>query len=1211
MLLGRTNGSENVEVRRQEAFAQLKQICVPILGTARSTPSPTATRQLIANLALLASTLESIPTSTFTPALANYVFFPLTPLLQPPAPNTEPKWSDAVFEAALKALRVLVEKWRATPDKGMEDKVLHELWIMAVLRLGGPLDAASPRAAGKEKARESGMMEESKLALVEVLKELMAPIEMKEEGSSGTCGDGEDDDDPLGERIDWSGDDPVDTSAPKQTTPPVIRIPSPPPIPILFHTLTTLLSLSSIPTSLQSLQLSSLASLRFLFEFYLVPTSTPTKGPSPLLATALPGSVSTLARIALSLPSTSSFTAPIAPAPDQARRQPSSAVAAALSLLTFVLEAALSDATTSEITPTVSETTASLSEIVAIFTATPPREEEAEGANPPPPPSSAPPSAGPTLPTASWLSHTLSNLLPLFTPLATTLTLHSSPIVLTSLVTLFSTLLSASPSTLPKPHKAALLEGLLSLTSSTWPDVQSSSRAALESAFTRDEYCQIVEDVVRKRLVALPRVIQRGEERSLSSTIDIVSGAFELLPVHSVGGLEGVERWSWALLKAVELERVKGADVEGRKDQAWIEAGIIVDGGEKEWPVLRLKAVQEESGRLGLEKLWEAFGRWGKRVGKEAAVVGAFSGIFVGGSGRPEAGWVLDGVLRGFEKSGGKGGKKVVRNVVKEVLALLEKLEQVEEEVASSTEKGDERESDTSLLLASGGEDAAVVHQRAVSLTPSLDTLSPVSTSRPSQASHRILLTCFALRVLSTAASVLADSFQPHLLSALYHILSHLSRSSHPLLSSHASLSLDRISYSTSYASPQNLILSNVDYVLNSVSQRLSIARLDPSSPLVLVEMIRVVGAPILPMVQDMVEDVFEALDDYHGYEVVTMGLWAVLDALVGVMASERRETEGEEVHQIEAKDPLDEEWDKFDEWYQARYKDPDEMDLEDLDELLPKKNPQKPFKSSLPQSGEGQAFASSGSPDDEDAETSHEPILTSAQKVASQVLSKATYFLSHPSPFLRARILGLVASAVSLFPPPLPNAPPPPGVRAAPQSAYLPAIHRAWPYILPRLSPTEDPSVVLAAVSLIEILASHAGDFMSRRILEDAWPLFRVLIARQDELEKTSAVKKSRYTESHRIAVTLLRTMEIVARAVPLKEGVLWEIAVECRRLLAEGEQAEVLRAAKGLYRALAGTNEHVVWLVLDGMARDAGELGWLRLDGQQLSPEIMLELF
>lgn len=1083
----------------------------------------------------------------------------------------------------MQTLSALVEKWRAA---GMETRVRQELWIMLALTLGGPLDPNSPQGAqGKGKGKAVERTDETKMAMVEVLLALMKPDEEK-------AAEADDDDDPLGERIDWSAPEPATTSS--------IPTFAPPPVPILFHTLTTLLALSSEPTSLLELQLLSLDALRILLFDYLarpsaapkIPSVADGAGPSPLLATALPGTASTLSRIALSKPKTESG------APTPSRRQASNVVVSALRTLSQLVVISVGDLTTASLRTASEEgssTVATLEELGELNRndVRPPSRNDEEGVSSPPP---NPPPTGPTIPTPSWLRFTLlsiSTLLSALSPLAT----HESPLVRAELVHLLSAVTLQCPLTL-QSHLEDPLEGLLALASDDWEEVSAPARQALLGAFassadfdTARQPVFLIAQIVQHRLAALPRSIRRQDEHAVQRGAAIVRAALELLPTASssasstsggrTGVLDGLEKWSWGLLSALDFEPVAGMGQksEGKMALAWItsstSAGEGSAGQATSFPPVRLRAAEEEATVLALAKLWKGLGAAAVKAGQEGEVLDLFLGTALGPrrgeSAAASALWVLDGAVRGMEGKVGKAQKKVLKRAVRDVMSLLEELELADEQ--DDVPAAPATSTNTDLLHLVGDDTSAaplIERKKGVSQTPSLDKYNPAVaaiTSRNSRASHLLLLTSFSLRLLSTLATLLASSFQPFLMQTLYHVLAHLSPTTHPFLRTHAQHALLLISKAISYPTPQSLVLANVDYVVNSVSQRLSISRLEPNAPLVLVEMIRLVGKPIVPMVQDLVDDVFEALDDYHGYEELTVGLWAVLDALLKVVEEDLPERSRERKKDvIEADSEGD--WRAFEAWYaqkkEAEAADPPEEEI----------NPQRPFETGFEDLPEG-----------ETGEPPEDVVIppTRPQMVTAQILSKALYFLSHPSPFLRARVLSLIASAVPLLSLPNLDAPDPKATRS---SDLLPVIHRAWPYILNRLAPTEEPYVVLEAAGLVESLAMHVGEFMSRRILDDVWPRFRILLAKQEKEDEKAAFGGGgiKYSTSHRLYRSILQTLLHVARDVPLKEAILWGQAVLMRRFLSVAMEPELQTLAGKLYRALGAVNSDATWLALAG---------------------------
>lgn len=1228
---------------------QLKAICVPLLATSRLSSSPTNAQATLLSLTQLEAALSEIPPHVFTPPLANYAFFPLSSLLKP-AEDGRPR-SDAIIEHVMKALAALIHQWRRCVKGGMQDEVLQQLWILVALQLGGPLDPAAPSSkSAKGKGKMVERTDESKLAMVGVLLALIGPIE-------GTELPMDDDDDPLGETIDWTADDPMLDERSKSASLPA---PSSPPIPILFHTLTTLLDLAATPTSLLQLQLSSLGALELLIKHHLSrhPTADATSpsSPSPLLATALPGVASNLSRIALSMPGSSSAVIPGAD-----RKHSFRVIVAALTLLASLLLATVGDEVTAQLRADANEQPGlphnTLQEIIEGFraktndedshvsVAVVNNEKTQQGSSQPPPP------AGPTVPTAAWLKYTLdsvSALLASFSPLAS----HDSPPVRIALVDLLSKITRCCRRGMSE-RLSGPYEALLVLCGDDWDQVRRPAYAALQEALSIHETDpsagKIIAEIARVKITALPLQLRKKDERAVERSSKAIRTALDLLATSdstSFGALGSIDRWSWNMLGALAFSRVSSTrgDQQQGMSLAWITgAASLEDGqlGSRDWPLLPLRNAQDSTTLRDLEQTWRTLGRFSVASGGEAAVVEHFLDSALGPRRWSSTGasslWVLNGVVAGLGELGRKEKRKVINTVVQGVLSLLDDLDQHDVDEASEAPRGSQAENKVTDN-ANGDDTSAVIieHQRGVSHTAGLDALQPVASTESRQdarASQRVLLMSLSLRLLATSAEILAADFQPHLLQTLYHVLTGLSPYSHPIIMCHARQALSLIADSTSYASPQNLVLANVDYVVNAVSQRLSVARLDPAAPLVLVEMIRLVGAPILPMVQDLVEDVFEALDDYHGYEQVTVGLWAVLDALVRVMAEDDEttadsgQTSSPHLGPPTAQPDPEKDWSTFVEWYKQRGKEQgDEGEAEDT---LPTENPRAPFGTGSKAEGEP------GQEEDEQAnggfpETEPEVPATRPQVVATQILAKALYFLSHNSPFLRSKVLSLMSSAVPIL--------------STRPGDLLPVIHRAWPFILNRLSDPE-PYIVLAAADLLEALATHCGTFMSRRILDDVWPKVSTLIERQTQLDRQSALVKafsnntssnsnsnssgggsgvgsrqssssmtSRYTVSHRLYRALLVTMRAVSSHVPLKDEVAWDQALLFRRFLDDRFDPALQRAAIDMYRALASVNPDTVWLVLSGAVGAVSEEGslpvGLRIDGQALTANVDLIL-
>jgi hypothetical protein len=386
------------------------------------------------------------------------------------------------------------------------------------------------------------------------------------------------------------------------------------------------------------------------------------------------------------------------------------------------------------------------------------------------------------------------------------------------------------------------------------------------------------------------------------------------------------------------------------------------------------------------------------------------------------------------------------------------------------------------------------------------------------------------------------------------------------MLSATALATLDFITAATSYASPANLLLSNFDYILDSVSRRLSQRWLDIDATKVLCVMIRLVGADIVEKAGDVVEECFDRLDEFHGYGIIVDGLIEVLHEVLKVIGMEtrlnppKRENTPPPVAETRKANLND-----FFAFLQNRFDS-----FPDSDEFGYCPVPQEPW-------GKAKARDDDTKADDDEIKStpmSDEPPPTIIQSLTKQITSRSLYFLTHDSPVVRSKILRLLSLAVPVLP----------------ESVLLPSIHDAWPFVLNRLEDVEA-FVVTADVELIEMLAEHVGDFMFRRIWDDVWPRFRVMLRLLERGETASAMVRrgevsigteSAYTESHRLYRSLLRTMTAAMKGVHQRESSFWEVIVAFRRFLSSHAHDGLQQHALDLYFQASKQNPDAVWLLL-----------------------------
>lgn len=217
----------------------------------------------------------------------------------------------------------------------------------------------------------------------------------------------------------------------------------------------------------------------------------------------------------------------------------------------------------------------------------------------------------------------------------------------------------------------------------------------------------------------------------------------------------------------------------------------------------------------------------------------------------------------------------------------------------------------------------------------------------------------------------------------------------------------------------------------------------------------------------------------------------------------------------------------------------------------------------------------------------------TRSQEITTQILDKSLNFLSHRSPFLRARILSLISSAIPVL------------ASGNRESDLLPLVDRSWGIILLRLDDPL-PYVVTEAAEVVASLCAHVGDFMSRRILDHAWPKIKKIMASQQNIDARSALARkgavgttSQWTVSHRLHLAILAIATFVAAEVPVDENVLWDMMVLFRPFIDKRAHEEMKAKATRLYAELGRRDGDALWVVLSSTMGDGrGVWGYLKED-------------
>ncbi|KAK3697265.1 hypothetical protein LTR37_017577 [Vermiconidia calcicola] len=342
-------------------------------------------------------------------------------------------------------------------------------------------------------------------------------------------------------------------------------------------------------------------------------------------------------------------------------------------------------------------------------------------------------------------------------------------------------------------------------------------------------------------------------------------------------------------------------------------------------------------------------------------------------------------------------------------------------------------------------------------------------------------LQALALRGLALRAQTIGRDFRYELVDALYPVLHTLATPDHHLQRD-VITTLNVFTSACGYASVKELVVHNVDYLTNAVALKLNAFDVSPQAPQVLLMMVRLAGPTLLPYLEDTIESIFAALEDYHGYPLLVELLFKVL----GVIAEEGVKAPQLTVLDGKSEDPA---FVMLETWEPTNVEDltillrqctSDEANANKVETEIEKREayPSQPWTSNEEVTDHD---SDSEGPDDSQLEhglddNDQPPPAPKTYSLLLKITELTQHFLPSASPSLRTSLLSLIRTTVPAI--------------AQHQNSFLPLINTLWPEIVARLD-DEEPYIVATALELVGILCQYAGDFMNTRIIQ-LWPALR-----------------------------------------------------------------------------------------------------------------------
>ncbi|KAF7543589.1 hypothetical protein G7Z17_g10610 [Cylindrodendrum hubeiense] len=316
-------------------------------------------------------------------------------------------------------------------------------------------------------------------------------------------------------------------------------------------------------------------------------------------------------------------------------------------------------------------------------------------------------------------------------------------------------------------------------------------------------------------------------------------------------------------------------------------------------------------------------------------------------------------------------------------------------------------------------------------------------------------LEALALEVTAYTSQKAGKSFRPELIDVLFPIATFLG-SSNQHLQKHAIITLNSLAASCGYTNVSELIIDNVDYMVNSVSLRLNTLDISPASVNVLTMMIRLAGPRLVPYLDDVIESVFGALENYHGYPIFVESLFTVLKEVVDQgVKSDMLLLE----HQKTAK--------------KDHRKRPTKANgISSLLEILAKRKEQAALEDT--EKGTGHPTApwktedgDARGEDTPDAPEEEKPPNSPTYQLLLRVANLTQHYLTSPTPTLRRSLLELLTTASAAL--------------APDEEAFLPLVNAIWPVVVDRLHDAES-FIAIEACHALSGLCAAAGDFLVSR---------------------------------------------------------------------------------------------------------------------------------
>ncbi|NWW46846.1 TTI1 protein, partial [Pedionomus torquatus] len=710
-----------------------------------------------------------------------------------------------------------------------------------------------------------------------------------------------------------------------------------------------------------------------------------------------------------------------------------------------------------------------------------------------------------------------------------------------------------------------LLKALVGLVNDENSEVQSRCNEVLQGIAEQRIVAQnrALADVLSENLhslaTALPRLMNSQDDLGKVSTLSLLLGYLKLLgPKINVvlNSVSHLHRLSKALMQVLELDVT---DVKIVEDRRWgcestygpsgsLQHGVQKGGYQRKY----FRFFTEEKVFQLLQQICRVLGYYGNLY----LLVDHFMGLYnESGMYRKQAAMVLNELIVG------------AAGVGVDVLQEREVSLNMDDLKGSITSILDEYTDQANWYLITSIDSEEISHEHSVQHSGLLAHPGGTCSSilLPSPESHittrtmnsNIWQICIQLEGVGCFAAVLGKEFRLLLLSALYPVLEKAGDKT-LLISETALGTLVDICEACSYDSVQCLINENSDYLVNGISLNLRQLAHQPHASQVLDTMLRHSDASLLPLVEDVIQDVLSTLDQSYNNQATTFVkvLHSVVTALVrwfGSSCSEERQQRQtaeqqsrtlSQAQQVVTSQEVEQFFLDYVRQKQIAEGNIPDTEDEETDEVLP--------------------LAKSESTN---SDTEGETPLPSHAQLAKDVMERCIHLLSDGNLRVRLKVLDVLELCVTVLHPH--------------GNHLLPMAHRVWPALVTRLI-SDDPLALLRAFKVLCTLAQKCGDFLRQRFSKDVLPkLTSSLLSQAPASARAGPVYN--HTLAFKLQLAVLQGLGSLCEKLDMGESDLNKVADACLIYLSAKQPTKLQEAAQSVFFHLMQVDPDSTWLLLN----------------------------